>query len=276
MAGFFQNINKDQGEIKTPDGKFMGLVNLIGRRLWEITKVNLISFLFYLPFFLVVWLVSYWFIPSEGAEIFNYRIYTPSDAALVDIIRRVILGSILVTVPVTVFGPVAAGATYVYKCFVKGRAVFIWADMWERIKGFFGKAMAITIISVVVLFLSGVALQFYPQVLEGFFKTFIVYTIAVFVILFIFMHFYIYQLLIEYNLSIVKLYRYSFVFSLIRFFPNLIILVVCMILTIAPFAIHILVGNGLLMFFTIGICGTIINYYSWPAIEKHFEPLVKK
>jgi uncharacterized membrane protein YesL len=148
--------------------------------------------------------------------------------------------------------------------------------MWQRIKKFFAKGIIISVIDVLVLFLCGVALQFYPQVLEGFFQTLVVYIIIIFVVLFIFMHFYIYQLLIEYNLGIVKLYRYSFVFSLIRFIPNLLILAGCMLITIAPFAIHILVGNGLIMFFTIGVCGTIINYYSWPAIEKHFEPLVKK
>lgn len=276
MAGLFQSNNQTQGQSKVKGDKFMGLINLIIRRIWDITKVSLISFLFYIPFLLVVWLVTYWFMPAAGAEIFNYRIYTPSDAALIDMIRRITLGLILITVPVTVFGPAAAGATYVYKCFVTGKAVFIWSDMWNHIKKFFGKAMIITVIDVFILFLCGIALQFYPQVLDGFFKMLVIYLIAIFLVLFMFMHFYIYQLLIDYNLSIVKLYRYSFVFSLIRFFPNLIILLVCMILTLAPFAIHILVGNGLLMFFTIGICGTIINYYSWPAIEKHFEPLIEK
>jgi uncharacterized membrane protein YesL len=214
--------------------------------------------------------------PAEGAEIFNYQIYTPADAALIDLLRRLTLGTVLVTIPITVFGPVAAGSTYVYKCLVKEKAVFIWNDMWAHIKKFFVKGMIITVIDVGILFLTGVALQFYPQVLDGFLQAVVVWTIIIFLVLFFMMHFYIYQLLIEYNLGIVKLYRYSFTFSLLRLFPNLLILIVCFAITLAPFAIHLMVGNGVLMFLSIAVCGTIINYFTWPAIEKHFDPLVKK
>lgn len=277
MPGLFQyNQQKQQKDPQQPTGKFMGLIMLLWRRAWDITKVNLISFLFYIPFFAVVWLVTFWFMPAEGAEIFNYQIYTPADAALIDLLRRLTLGTILVTIPVVVFGPVAAGSTYVYKCLVKGQAVFIWNDMWAHIKKFFIKGMIITVIDVAVLFLVGVALQFYPQVLDGFLQAVVVYIIVIFLALFMMMHFYIYQLLIEYNLGIFKLYRYSFVFSLLRLFPNLLVLIVCLAITLLPFAVHIMVGNGILMFLAIGVCGTIINFYTWPAIEKHFEPIAKK
>ena len=90
------------------------------------------------------------------------------------------------------------------------------------------------------------------------------------------MHFYIYQILIEYNLKIHQLYRYSFVFSLIRLIPNLFVLIACIAMVIGPYTIHIMVGNGLLIFVTIALCGIVINYYTWPALEKHFDPLVKK
>ncbi|MFO7610941.1 MAG: DUF624 domain-containing protein [Clostridia bacterium] len=276
MAGIFGYKQEQQKDEPKANGKFMGLVNLLMRKIWDITKVNIISFLFYIPFFAIVWLVSYWFIPAEGAGIFNYKIYTPSDSALIDLIRRLMIGSILVTIPITVFGPAAAGATYVYRGFVKGQAVFVWSDMWSNIKKFFWKSMLVTVIDIAILFFSGIAIQFYPQVLDGFMEAAIVYLIVIFLFLFFMMHFYIYQLMIGYNLSVVKLYRYSFVFALLRLFPNLAILILCIFITIAPYAIHIMVGNGLLIFLTIGLCGTIINYYSWPAIEKHFEPLVKK
>lgn len=273
MAGIFSFKQEEQREPVRPSGKFMGLISLLTRKIWDISKVNLISFLFYIPFFAVVWLITYWFVPAEGAEIFNYKIYTPSDAALIDLIRRLMLGSVLITIPVVVFGPIAAGTTYIYRGFVKGQPVFIWSDMWKYTKKFFKKAMAVTIIDIIVLFLSGIALQFYPQVLDGLFETIIILILLIFILLFLMMHMYIYQLMIEFDLGIIKLYKYSFVFALLRIIPNMLILAVCVFITIAPFSLHIFVGNGVLIFLTIGICGTIINYYSWPAIEKHFEPL---
>jgi len=277
MAGILKyNQQKQEKEPTEPAGKFMGLILLIWRKIWELTKVNLISFIFYIPFFVVVWVATYWFMPSEGAELLNYQIYTPSDAALIDLLRRLTFGTILVTVPIVVFGPITAGATYIYRCLVKKQPFFLWGDMFAYTKKFFVKGMMITVIDIAVLFLSGVALQIYPQILDGFFQAVVVWVIIMFLVIFFMMHFYIYQLLIEYNLSIFKLYRFSFVFSLLRLIPNLLILIACLFISLAPFAIHIMVGNGVLIFLSIALCGIIINYFSWPAIEKHFSPLVKR
>lgn len=277
MAGILKyNQPKQEKETTEPAGKLMGLIMLIWRKIWDLTKVNLISFLFYIPFFIVVWVATYWFMPSEGAQLLNYQIYTPSDAALIDLLRRLTFGTILVTVPVVVFGPITAGATYIYRCLVKRQPFFLWGDMFAYMKKFFVKGMMITVIDIAVLFLAGVALQIYPQILEGFLQAVVVWVIIIFLVIFFMMHFYIYQLLIEYNLGIFKLYRFSFVFSLLRLIPNLIILAVCLFISLAPFAIHIMVGNGVLIFLSLALCGITINYFSWPAIEKHFAPLVKR
>jgi|GEM_PF-616241 len=285
MSGIFKynQGNKKQDEPKVTN-KFMGLINLMTRRAWDLSKVNVISFLFYLPMFAVIWVVSYWFIPAEGMEIFNYKIFSPADAALIDLLWRLSIGSFLITIPITVLGPINAGATYVYRNMVKGQPVFIWSDMMKTAKKFFWKSLIITAVDTAVLFIIAMGLRFYsswyeisfPNLHSPMIETISVMIILVFTFLFITMHFYIYQLMIEYDLKVVQLYRYSFTFSLLRLFPNLMILVLCLAITIAPFAIHIMVGNGLLIFVTLALCGILINYYSWPAIEKHFDPLVKK
>ena len=285
MSGIFRyNQNKKQKDEPQPNGKFMGLVNLIARKAWDLSKLNIISLLFNLPFFALVWIISYWFIPSEGMEIFNYRIYSPQDAALIDLLWRLSIGSIMVAIPVVVFGPANAGATYIYRNMVKGQPVFIWSDMVKTMKKFVWKSLLITVIDVAVLFVIAMGLRFYsswyeiafPDMYSPMVETISVMIILLFTLLFIMMHFYIYQLLIEYNLKIHQLYKYSFVFALIRLFPNLMILIACLAITIGPYTIHIMVGNGLLIFVTLALCGIVINYYTWPAIEKHFEPIVKK
>lgn len=285
MSGIFrykqENNQKDEPK---PSGKFMGLINLITRKAWDLSKVNVISFLFYLPFFLLVWVVSYWFMPSEGMEIFNYKIFSPADAAMVDLLWRFAIGSFLITIPIVVFGPVSAGATYVYRNMVRNQPVFIWSDMMKTMKKFFWKSLIITVVDTIMLFVIAMGIRFYstwyeiafPDMYSSMVETVSVMLILVFTLLFIMMHFYIYQLLIEYNLKITQLYRYSFIFSLLRFFPNLIVLIMCLAITLGPFAIHIMVGNGLLIFITLALCGIVVNYYTWPALEKHFDPMVKK
>ncbi len=277
MPGIFKYNQKQQDkEPEQVNGKFMGLIMLLWRKAWDLTKVNLISFLFYIPFFYLASMIVFAIFQIDRTSAISNIIYSIEDLQLADLILRIILGTVLVTIPVVVFGPVAAGSTYLYKSIIKGQPIFIWNDMWAHIKKFFIKGVIITVIDVAVLFITSIALQVYPQILSGFFQSVVVWIITIFLVLFLMMHFYIYQLLIEYNLSIVKLYRYSFIFSLLRLFPNLLILIVCMAITLIPFALHILVGNGVLIFLSIAVCGIIINYFSWPAIEKHFEPLEKK
>jgi uncharacterized membrane protein YesL len=285
MSGIFKyNQDKKQKDEPQANGKFMGLINLIARKAWDLSKLNLISLLLNIPFFALLWIISYWFIPAEGMEIFNYRIYSPQDAALIDLLWRLSIGSVMIAIPVVVFGPANAGATYIYRNMVKGQPVFIWSDIMKTMKKFFLKSMLITVIDVIVLFVIAMGLRFYsgwyeiafPNLHSPMIETISVMVILVFMLLFIMMHFYIYQLLIEYNLKIHQLYRYSFVFSLLRLIPNLMILIACLAITIGPYTIHIMVGNGLLIFVTLALCGIIINYYTWPALEKHFEPLVKK
>ncbi|HPJ21248.1 MAG TPA: DUF624 domain-containing protein [Clostridia bacterium] len=285
MSGIFKyNQDKKQSEDKQPTGKFMGLINLIARKAWDLSKLNLISLLLNLPFFALIWIISYWFIPAEGMEIFNYRVYSPQDAALIDLLWRLSIGSIMIAIPVVIFGPANAGATYIYRNMVKGQPVFIWSDLMKTMKRFLWKSLLITVIDVAMLFVIAMGLRFYstwyeiafPDLYSPMVETISVMIILLFTLLFIMMHFYIYQLLIEYNLKIHQLYRYSFVFSLIRLIPNLFVLIACVAMVIGPYTIHIMVGNGLLIFVTIALCGIVINYYTWPALEKHFDPLVKK
>ncbi|HPQ47098.1 MAG TPA: DUF624 domain-containing protein [Clostridia bacterium] len=285
MSGIFKyNQDKKQSEDKQPTGKFMGLINLIARKAWDLSKLNLISLLLNLPFFALIWIISYWFIPAEGMEIFNYRVYSPQDAALIDLLWRLSIGSIMIAIPVVIFGPANAGATYIYRNMVKGQPVFIWSDLMKTMKRFLWKSLLITVIDVAMLFVIAMGLRFYstwyeiafPDLYSPMVETISVMIILLFTLLFIMMHFYIYQLLIEYNLKIHQLYRYSFVFSLIRLIPNLFVLIACIAMVIGPYTIHIMVGNGLLIFVTIALCGIVINYYTWPALEKHFDPLVKK
>lgn len=284
MPGLFRYNQGQQKEPEQPNGKFMGLIRLLWQKAWDITKINLISLLFYLPFIVVAWLATYWFIPQDRADILNSVIYATEDLQLADTIVRIIFGSIFITIPIIVFGPAAAGATAIYRSFVKGQSYFMWNDMWAVIKRFFVKAMAITLIDIAVMFISGRALFFYmneaeivmPALHSSFMETIVVMVVLIFLLLFFMMHFYIYQLLIEYDLKIVKLYKYSYTFALLRFFPNLLVLIACLVVTIGPSMINVFIGNGVFIFLSIAVSGTIINYYSWPAIEKHFEPIAKK
>lgn len=280
--------------------KFMGLINLIISRFWDISKVNVFSVLLFLPSFALMFYLSLSVFPSDLDKLANIFIYTIEDVALINALVRMALGLVFMTIPIIVFGPAVAGASNVFKLIIANKSVQVWSIMWQSMKKFFLKSFIISGISTVIIYVALLSLRVWIQLqnnsdfirglesndvidslvrflLENkFFFVIIIIVIILFILVFIMMHLYIYQLLVQYDLSITKLYKYAYTFAILRFIPNLLIVIVCVTLTIIPYWIHYLFGGGMTMFVTFGLCGLIINYYTWPAIEKHFEPLVNR
>jgi len=272
--------------------KFLGLISIVVNKFWDITKINLFSIIFYLPSFVILFFLLIMAVPSDIDMLANTLMYTIEDAALVDTLVRLAIGLVFMTIPIVVFGPAVAGSANVFKNIIEGNPTHTWTLFIQTLKKHFLKAFIISTIGTIVLFISLLSLRLWLQlankaevVTEGLMKFLlensmfygvIIFVMIGFIIIFLMMHFYIYQLLIQYDLTIMQLYKYSYTFAILRFFPNLFILIACAILTILPFWIHYLFGGGMMFLVTFGLCGLIVNYYTWPAIEKHFEPLTNK
>ena len=272
--------------------KFIGLINIIMRRFWDITRVNIFSLIFYLPSLIVLFFILIVTFPTNIEALSSTLLYTIKDAALLDLLIKMTLGLVLVTIPIVVFGPAVAGASNVYKIVIANQSCQVWTVFWDTIKKYFVKSFIISAISTIVMFLMLLSLRLWLQlaskvdVITDEFMLFlleskfvygaIMVILILFAVIFIMMHLYIYQLLVQYDLPISKLYKYAYTFALLRFLPNLLILIVCIVITLLPFWLHYLFGGGMIFLVTIGLCSLVINYYTWPAIEKHFEPLVNR
>lgn len=266
---------------KAKPNKYLGLIELIISKMWEIMKINLFSVLWSIPAIFVMIYVTQWLFPRLGTV--TSWMYTPEDMEFMEFLTRFAFGSALMTVPVVYLGPAAAGLTRVYKAVVARQPWFLWSDFWQTFKSTFWKTSLICVINVAVMILCGLALNFYIQYgeefipfLTGDLKLLVIGVVLLFLLLFLMMQLYIYQLMVQYNGSVIKTYRFSMVFALLRFFPNLLILVICGAITILPYYIHLLLGGAFYLFFSFGLSGIIINYFSWPAIHKHMEPLISK
>ncbi|MCK5811764.1 MAG: DUF624 domain-containing protein [Clostridiales bacterium] len=280
--------------------KFMRLINLLISRFWDISKVNVYSVLLYLPSFAIMFYLSLSVFPADFDKLASIFIYTVEDVALINALVRMAVGLVFMTIPMIVFGPAAAGAANVFKLIIANKSIQVWSIMWQSMKKHFLKSFIVSGISTVIMYVSLLSLRIWIQLQNNsefisglksndvidslikfllgnkFFFVMIIILILLFILIFTMMHLYIYQLLVQYDLSITKLFKYSYTFAILRFIPNLLIVIVCMALTVIPYWIHYLFGGGMTMFVTFGLCGLIINYYTWPALEKHFEPLVDR
>jgi uncharacterized membrane protein YesL len=88
------------------------------------------------------------------------------------------------------------------------------------------------------------------------------------------MHLYIYPMMVTFKLSIKQLYRNALIFAVIKFFPNLLILIVCAGLIYASF-IYPVIGFILFPLITVSVIGFVTNFYVYPKMKRYIMDKVE-
>lgn len=269
------NKKMDYEDLKPKESKFAKFTDILKIRFWDIAKFNLICLgLYTLLIVFYALFVSQIFFPTDLTD--YQQGYSNLGELLAIVVYRIPYTLIFFTVPVAAFGPVVSAMAVVFRSFIRREDSFS-SDFSDGLKKFFWKSLAVSAISSVIAVSVGVAFRWYQINLEaGFWKTALLFIVAGFSILFIMMHLYIYQILVEYDLSIWKLYKYSYIFSILRFFPNLLIIIAIAALTVLPFTLHLLFGVAVMFILLFGFTAYIINFFAWPALEKHLDPIMKQ
>lgn len=195
----------------------------------------------------------------------------------IDAIAQTMIFSLYVMFSVITFtflgsGPVSASYAYVMKCFTNRQHAWIVSDGWDKFRENFKQSMAVIIIDVVVLFLVPTALRFYySKLLEGngFFGV-PVYILAVAMIVFMWMHFYIYQIMVTYECTLRQLYRNALICALGKLPMNIFLTIVCVCVTAAPFLFGLNPFIAFIVSGVLGLCFTrfAIEFYATRCLNK--------
>lgn len=169
------------------------------------------------------------------------------------------------------FGPVMVGTTYILRNIVKGEPIFIWHDFWYAIKRNFrqGLITGMLDISFVCLLLYDIYF-FYLNDAAGISGAFIVISVSILVVYFI-MRFYIYLMLITFKLSIAKILKNAFIFTILGIKRNLLALlgiVLTVFLNLMIAILYIPLGVILPFMITVSLCSFIAIYAAWPKIKE--------
>ncbi len=120
------------------------------------------------------------------------------------------------------FGPTNVGTTYILRNLIKGDPVFMWSDFWYSIKRNLKQSLLLGILDLIVSFLLIFNIRFYFSNLNNTFQTGLMFYISLaMLILYFYMRFYMYILLITFDLSILKILKNSLIFSILGFKRNL-------------------------------------------------------
>ena len=209
-----------------------------------------------------------------------------SDQLNADTFYRVILiGLMMFTcIPVFAAGPFQAGFTYLLKSFVKEEPVFLWTDFSTKARSNKKLGLQVGLINGIIGFLLILDAVVYVSIVNeptGAYSgipVFLLFIAAMFIIfgfaLFFMMNLYIYPMIVTFHITLKQLYKNAFIFALIKWLPNLLILIadfliIAIPLFLIPGTAAFYVSGILFVFITPALIGFTNNFYVYPIIKKY-------
>lgn len=172
-------------------------------------------------------------------------------------------------IPIITIGPATAGFTYVLRNFSREEHSWVWSDFKEHAFKNFKQALIISVIELVVIVVGFVNFRFYSQMgATNAFLGYLKYVIIAMGIIFMMMRFYIYPMLVTFNLSIKQVLKNAFIFAIIKLPQNFLMLIVCAAVMLG-FYYYLLIGILLTPFIVLSVLGLMINFFVYPTMQKY-------
>lgn len=253
--------------------KFKIFLDVFPRKIGSLFKLNILYILASLPFAVITMIVA-----GVISSLVLNDIFVPTlsatDVGVYDILIRVAVTFLFMIF--AGFGPTTAGFAYIIREHACERHCWLISDFFERFKSNFKQSILLWIVDLVVLYLFTIAYGFYGQSGSVIFQ----YIILLIAFIYIMMHFYIYQIMITYDLSLKNIFKNSFLLTmgkapinLLVFASNIVVYVVVPILLIMS-----KVGSFITMLillievlFLPSITNFITSFYVISVLEKHIS-----
>ncbi|MDP4095170.1 MAG: DUF624 domain-containing protein [Bacillota bacterium] len=263
MAGFlgFFDYNKPGPGVNRdtpPKPRFQLFFELFFRKFWNLIKLNLLFFVFNIPAIAAALFIAQFVMGNRT-----------SGSALGDLYVLMVTAAVLVCIPIITLGPAQAGFTYVLRNYSREEHAFIWSDFKEHALRNLKQSLIIMAIDLVVTFVMCLDISVFAAIKDG--GAVISFADAILLILFVLymiMHMYIYPMLITFELKVTQIYKNALIFALLKLFPNLLILAICVLLVMISLFI-LPAGIILLPFITFSLIGFIINFHVNPILKKY-------
>ncbi len=249
------------------------------RKFWKLLQVNMLYFLTSIPLLLILYILA------PISDSFVSGIISQADpelaaqqSALIQLQLRFFFATMLF-----VFwgsGPATAAYSYITRCFTREQHAWILSDFKDKFLENFKQAIIVVIIDIIIVFLSIFGINFYFV----YYKTtgqqlwlFACCLMCTILLVYTFMHFYVYQFMVTFSSKLSQLYKNSLILALAQLPMNI-------FLTIVALAINFLLFNflnpmfALFVDFLLGISlmRFPIEYSASRAIDKKILPYVNQ
>ncbi len=295
IFGFFDYTKEGPGvdPHEPPKGAVATFFGILGRKFWDIIKINLEYLIFSLPFLLIAFVGSGYIMQLLWPQIQIDRIvqlmasYNPAQAGNLDDLRaaaatlillfNLILAGTLFGLTYFNFGPTLGGITKLLRNYGREEHAFLWMDFKESFVRNWKLTLPASIISSLVILLMAIAVTFYGQANMNRYLSILLSAILwIGFFYFTMMQMYLYPILITFDLSLKNAYRNSALFVILRLPFNVgIILLQLIILAGIPITIYVFLPNvgpliimAYYLFFAFGFNYLLTNFFVWRQLER--------
>lgn len=170
------------------------------------------------------------------------------------------------------FGLVNVGTTYILRNMVKGDPIFMWSDFWYAIKRNFRQGIILGILDLVFMIVISYDIVFFYYNI-GSFMTNVSFWLSLFLaLLYIFMRYYMYIVMITFDLSIFKILKNAVIFALLGFKRNIMALLgtlFVLFLTAGLFSVFVPLGVIIPFVILFSTCSYMAAYAAFPKIKQY-------
>lgn len=282
-----KSITKDNEYNEIPTN-FKGFFVMFIRKFWNLSNLSLLYSFVNLP---ILFIFLAYALMEQSTVVYSpmfsafYGFSQVSDSASFGIIYPFVSMFGTMSVPTTAsyicigiaclgiftFGVSNAGSAYIIRCFNRGEPVFLISDFFSTIKRNWRQSLIVGILDIIISFVLVFDFMFWnsqPGFINGVFQYFALFLCVLYFI----MRFYIYTILITFDLSIFKIFKDAFLLSFLGFKRNIVGLIgigAVIYLSIFICTLFLPIGVMLPIVLTIALLMFIAGYTSYPVIKKY-------
>lgn len=293
-----KGISKSQA-LKEEKNDIYGFLRVLKTRFWNISALNMLYIIVNFPiFFGLIYLSGVFFAETTAPASPFYPqllgMVQYGDTPYLSMLTSVIGENVVLSVPTTianVFGGLtlliiltngisSVGASYVTRSFVRGEPTFLFSDFFSAVKKNFKQGLILGVLDALFLFILGYGTMTYFVNSGAYVVNVMLFAEILLFLIYLTMRFYMYTLLITFDLSIVKILKNSFIFAVVGFKRNIVAWIgVILVLFVNIYLLFTIPMLGVIMPFLItpGILMFICGFSSYPVIKKYMiDPYYKK
>lgn len=289
-------------EDRTPTLKFF--FKLCKRKFSQLLQLNLLMLFQIIPLFVIFFVVDVY---GAKTPMVTDALYAPlygiskvapsvSSSSLLDLVGIQMESTLYYTPVMTIvtvgmllflaitYGWQNVGAAYVLRGLVRGDAIFVFSDYFYGIRRNFKQAFFMGLLDFVcTALLVGDMLFLSDLVGTNFLINVMYFMIPVILVLYLVMRFYLYQLLITFDLSTFKIIKNALIFTVLGVKRNVMaVMGIAILIVLHFFLIFLSLSYGLSVFlvlpliYILAMFGFISTYAAYPIIDRYMiAPYVK-